>query len=324
MSIIIPDTSGELIAAVCDSIYYIRPSYNIEPIKTYIKSDQITAERALEAAVLLGYVVKKPDGSFVSVDDLLLIHTHSNIIGRRIILRYRLELFLPFQRFKERIYCGDSPLEAADKVKTIFNVVNDTYNLKEILTRWGIYSGAFTTDTLGDLQCASPDSLLPTYMTNIDLSLKNIEKARVFIQERLGEEYFNIIPTEIIDGLSSALVKCVTQYEPKSASAFAIGTSMEKFLAYVAANNSPTIDLTGANGLSQMGEILRSNSIITKKHIGLIHAIATLRNAADHGVDVEIGKSWQLSNKSILDFHMITLDAMKSIMDWTKHSSATL
>jgi len=79
----------------------------------------------------------------------------------------------------------------------------------------------------------------------------------------------------------------------------------------------PELDLTDATGINQMADALRSADVITSKHIGLIHAIGAVRNAAHHGVDNEINKVWSLGHNSLMDVALLTLDVVKSLMEWT-------
>src|SRR6266566_4671124 len=325
MSQKIPDASAELILAAAEAVYYLRPEFDIQKVATYIgTTSEATARSALDGARLLGFLADAQNETYQPDERILRLQTHADGLARRMLFRVRLEEFKPFRVFKERVLCGDSALESAKKVKLLEDIETEVTKVKDIFQQWGLYSQSFSQDQIGNLTCSSEEGLTPAYLLRVRASIAAAEQARVFIQLRIGEDSFRILPAEVLDSLSSSMVRCHSRHEPKSEIMFAMGTAMERFLSFIATRANPPADLTGTNGIVQMAESLRSLDVITRKHFGLIQAVGAVRNAADHGIDTEIGKSWSLTYESILDAGLIVLDAIKSIMSWTETETAVI
>jgi hypothetical protein len=325
MSQRIPDASAELILAAAEAVYYLRPDFDIQKIATYIgTTSEATARGALEGAKLLGFLIEAPNGTYLPEGRILHLQTHADGLARRMLFRVRLEEFRSFQVFKERVLCGDSALESAKKVKLLQDIETEVTKVKDIFQQWGLYGQSFSQDQIGNLVCSSEEGLTPAYLLKVRASIASAEQARVFMQARIGEDYFRQLPAEVVDSFSSAMVRCHARHEPKPEIMFAIGTSMEKFLSFIAAKASPAVDLLGTNGMVQMAERLRSRDVLTRKHFGLIQAVGAVRNAADHGVDTDIDKVWTLTYEAILDAGLIALDAVRSIMSWTETETAVI
>jgi hypothetical protein len=324
MPLTIPEISGELIITSAEAVFYIRPEYSMDSIIQYVQTSQENIEKSLEAGVLLGFLRTNDNDEYEVDEQILRLITHTDDLGRRLIFRMQLNNFRPFELFAERIFCGDSSLEAARKVKQIHDLTNNFVTLKGTLENWGLYSTCFTQDPIGKLVSASGHDATPQYLRNIQSSIENEEQARTFISTRLGEESFGSLPTEVVNLISSAIVKTQLRVDEKQEIAFSIGTAMEKVLSIIGNNNDPPIDLSGANGINQMADLLRSNDVITKKHVGLIQAVGAFRNAANHGIDNEIGKDWQLSYETIFDIILLLIDIINSLFNWTTRQVAII
>lgn len=321
----IPDASGETILAAAEAIYYTTPDFSISSVAEYMNTkDLAVAKEAIEAAALLGFVQERQKDFYFPIDDILRLETHADAQGRRTVFRIRLESLAPYKRFKERIYCGDSPLEAARRVGALGNIDTEPIKIKEIFQRLGLFAGSFTQDGIGNLVCSSGEQSIGAYLDAVKSSLISAESARTFIERRVGEEPFRFLPSEALDNLTSMLARCQAKHEPKSEMIFALGTAVEKFLRKIGDESNPPVDLTKTNGVTQMADELRKGNVITKKHYGLLQAIAAMRNAANHGIDNDIGKAWAFTHETISDVGLLTLDTIRSIFDWTNRQSAIL
>lgn len=324
MALRIPDASAEMILAAAEGVYYNRPNFDLRKVANYMRSTDQTAQEALAGAALLGFLRETNPNTYEPEIEILELETHSDNVGRRVLFRSRLEAFPPFRLFKERIFCGDSSLEAAEKVKLLASIENEFPKLKETFQQWGLYAKSFSQDAIGKLACSSEEGLVPAYLQSVDTSLVSIEQARVFLRRRLSEDIFQRLPIEAVDGLSSALARCRARHEDKREIVFAIGSAVEKVLSDIGTRATPPVDLSTARGLVQMSDRLRQADVITGKHVGLFQAIGALRNAADHAVDNEINMAWSLTYESVLDVGLLTIDTIRSLFEWTSRRSATI
>ncbi len=149
-SIRIPDASAEMIVASAEAVYYTRPSFDMTKVMTYLRAtQQKTAEEALKGAALIGLVTEKGDGTYEANNDVIRLEIHADDVSRKVVFRYLLEKFEPFRLFKERVFCGDSPLEAAEKVKLIADIETDSIKVKETFQQWGLYKNSFLQNPIG-------------------------------------------------------------------------------------------------------------------------------------------------------------------------------
>ena len=79
----------------------------------------------------------------------------------------------------------------------------------------------------------------------------------------------------------------------------------------IADDNS--ISLSGKSGIISKSEAL--SSILSKKHRGMINYIGQIRNAADHGADVdEDGKMWLISEETSYLYPLVVATIIKDIV----------
>ena len=73
-----------------------------------------------------------------------------------------------------------------------------------------------------------------------------------------------------------------------------VARAVESFLARLATRQG--VNLTGANGISQKLDKFRSGNHLPKKVVEAAKYLAHIRNAADHGVDIDpdVGSVWQI------------------------------
>ena len=72
------------------------------------------------------------------------------------------------------------------------------------------------------------------------------------------------------------------------------------------------ISLVGKTGIGSKADAL--NSVLSKKHRGMIQYINQIRNAADHGADAnEEGRIWDISDETAQFYPLIISGLIKDI-----------
>ena len=116
--------------------------------------------------------------------------------------------------------------------------------------------------------------------------------------------------------LASALLKAKTT-NPADAIGEA-ANAVESFLARLAGRLG--VDLSGASGISQKAERFRIGDYLPKKLTELSKYLAQVRNAADHGVDVDpdVGAVWHIQDSTAIEFVFVSCSFITTIVSRVK------
>jgi len=103
---------------------------------------------------------------------------------------------------------------------------------------------------------------------------------------------------EVIEPLANALIKAA---EPDARGAVVrAGNGVESFL--VGAAVGPGINLTAATGINSKLVRFSNAGALPTKILSVGHYLGHLRNAADHGVDPDVGAAWVIRDATGVEF----------------------
>jgi hypothetical protein len=137
-----------------------------------------------------------------------------------------------------------------------------------------------------------------------------IEKRQPF---RLGEEAVNWIDgPNVLDNLVTAYqCAAVAEQDPRAPIVHG-GNAIESFLSQLAAHH--TVNVATANGINAKADRLASASHLLSKHKFMVKYLGHVRNAADHGVDSEIGTQWDVSPKTAVEYVHVAQSVITAIV----------
>jgi len=141
-----------------------------------------------------------------------------------------------------------------------------------------------------------------------------------FLRDRMGAEAYSYIQDEdddIVTHLRGALARVVAD-ELDEAAVLQLANACENFLIKLANEAVPAVDLTGASGIITKAERLKTASVIAQKQMGYMTFIGQLRNAADHGIDSDIGLDWAITPAAVKLGVTSLIAAVRSVVSLTE------
>jgi hypothetical protein len=255
------------------------------------------AEAALHLAVDLGLLVQH-GGNFQTVGPLCRFLVTPNPAQRAAVIRVALESYEPFIVFRQRLEATDDASLAAQQTKHLLDLDKHREQVKETLVSLGTYSDALVTERGG--RVAPQPASAPNAIQVLGLSAGDHAAAQGLIRTQIGVEAARTVShTEVIAPLASALIKA-NNGDARGAVVEA-GNAVESYLAALAAT-PPAVALTGATGINSKLEKFHQARRLPGKLVFVGKHLGHVRNAADHGVDAEIGTSWSSRSATGLEY----------------------
>lgn len=309
MSYDIVFSPAEYIVSVVDAILAKPSNCTKDYISDFADISIAQTESALFMAQQLGLIVINSDGTYGSDSFLArLIVSSRNDDHKAAIMRLVIEQYEPYIKFKMR-YLFTGSLELASKqIKAMFSMSSTYKDIKSTFIDIGTYSRALINDGASTYKLNQDDV---SYIEILELALKFKANDDNALYNQLGETLCDYLDTEqVFNPLSDAYSKIQNFSADKKSIILYAGNAFESFLQQIADENS--ISLVGKNGISKKADALQS--VLSKKHRGMINYISQIRNAADHGADAnEGGKVWDISDETAQFYPLIISSLIRDI-----------
>lgn len=305
-------TTAEDIVGVVDAILAKPEDCTKEYICEFADISMNQTENALLMAQELSLISLKSDGTYISNSFLArLIISSRNDTHKAAIMRLALEQYEPYIRFKLR-HGFTGSLEAASKqVRVMYSMTSTHRDIKNTIINIGTYSRSLINDGANSYKFNHDDV---KYIEILELALKFKANDDNALAIHLGETVCSYISKEnVFNPLSEAYSKMQNIANDKRTVILYAGNAFESFLQQIAEDNN--ISLQGKNGISAKANAL--TSVLSKKHRGMIQYVIQIRNAADHGADVdENGQVWDISEDTANFFPFIVANLIKDIVNY--------
>ena len=132
-----------------------------------------------------------------------------------------------------------------------------------------------------------------SYLLVLDQVIQDRETAVIAVQRRLGDVAATwISPQDVLDHLVTAYQRLAQAEMDSRAPIVHAANAVESFLAQLAAVRG--VNVANAPGLNAKVEALANGHHLTTKHKFILKYLGHVRNAADHGIDAEIGHQWNV------------------------------
>lgn len=280
-------------------------------ISEFADISEIQAENALIMAEQFG---------LVNHDTTTMLYDSSSFLARLIvssrddnhkaaIMRLILEQYEPYVTFKARYSFSDSIDLASKQVKIMYSLPCSYKDIRNEIINIGTYSKAIINDGANSYKLNQDDV---SYIEILELGLKFKATDDNALRQQLGTEVCNYIEKiKVFDPLSDAYSKIQNVTTDPKAPIIYASNAFESFLQQIA--DKHLISLIGKNGIGQKSAALAT--VLSKKHRGMIDYINQVRNAVDHGADIdEGGKVWALSEDTAQLYPMIVSSVIKDIV----------
>ena len=304
-------TTAEDIVAVVDAVVAKDVGVDVSFVSEFsgiATLDQ--AQKALNMAKELGLVSEDSSNHTYSESSFLATKLVTAISDgmKAVYMRMIIEQYEPYRKFKERYEYTASIEMACRQIKILYSMQTNERDIKNTLISIATYANALISKGAG-LYSFTEESQASCLL---EISLKECALTDATLRNFLGESIYNVIDNRnVFTPLAEAVLKTkADNMDTRSVVVYA-ANAFESFLDGYA--HSKGISLVGKNGIIQKKDALSQS--LSKKHRGMIDYIGQIRNAADHGGDVdENGQMWNVSKETASVYPIIVARIIKSIL----------
>jgi hypothetical protein len=283
--------TAELVVAAIDSVQAYKKATSAQ-VANFCDISAAQAAEATLLAVDLKLLGTDAAGAFVPSPPLAAFAAAPGDRQRSAMLRIALESYDPFLRFRERLVSTDSVDLAAAQTKQLLDLTSHREEVKDTLLSLGTYTNAFKAK--GGGRYAVDDNDLSLDMQALAQACAELAEAEKWIIQQIGNAADSASRNDVILPLARSVLKA-NAGESRNAIGEA-GNAVESFLAELAARMN--VNLQGAAGINQKLDKFRSGNHLPKKVVEAAKYLGQVRNAADHGIDVEVNAQWVISQQT--------------------------
>jgi hypothetical protein len=302
-------STAEQVVQIVDAVH-VKGSTDVAFLEKFcdLSSEQVT--NAIGLAADLG-LIRKSGNEWVAANILASFFSTPIEAQKAAALRIVLETYDPFLKFREQLSATNSADVAAQHTKTLLDLQAHREEIKDTLISLGTYTGAISSQ--GGGRYASSHEPLANELKELASACGDLVSAEASIRRQIGNRENQVHREEVLLPLSRALLKAKNKH-PSDAVVEA-ANAFESFLARLAGRMG--IDLTGANGINQKLDKFRPGNHLPKKIVESGKYLGHIRNAADHGVDVdpEVEAVWHIQDWSGIIYVYVTCSMIAACLE---------
>jgi hypothetical protein len=227
---------------------------------------------------------------------------------RPAIFRFLLEQFPPYSAYKERIRKLGNADQAARQVKALLNLGAHRTDIAATLNNFGTYAGSLTYGA-GAQIALKEDSKIDYLSVAVEI-IGERESAKIYVLRRLGDQANAFIDEHaVLDPLITAYQQAANVAHDPRAPIVNAANAVESFLVQLA--NKHHVNVATAAGINaKVDRLTAPPPRLSGKHKNIFKYLGHVRNAADHGVDPEIGMMWTISESTAVEYVHVAMSAI--------------
>jgi hypothetical protein len=302
-------STAELVMQVTEAIQSNGKADSIF-VQNFCDLSATQAKNALELATDLG-LLQYDNGNYISANSLVSFVATPDESRKAALLRVVLESYEPFIIFRNRLNATNNADTAAQQTKATLDLGAHREEIKDTLISLGTYTNALSSQGGGRYKLESYE--LDNQLRALADAANDLAASEVIIREQIGTRADQLDRREVIIPLSNALLNASASRVNEAVTDSA--RAIESFLARL--SDRLGVDLTGANGINQKLEKFRSGNHLPKKIVEAAKYLGQIRNAADHGVDVdpEVGNVWEIQKSTGLQYVFVACSFITSVLE---------
>jgi hypothetical protein len=214
------------------------------------------------------------------------------------VFRIVLESYEPFIIFRDRLTATNSADAAALQTKVKLDLDAHREEIKDTLISLGTFASALR--ALGAGRYMREDDNIGSHLLELAKACGDVAAGEARIRIELGDAADIVSRSDVLVPLSSALLKAAAGKSEEAVTEG--GKAVESFLVELAARLG--VILTGASGIGQKLDKFRTNNELPKKIVEAAKYLAHVRNAADHGrdIDPDVNAVWKIQKSTALQY----------------------
>jgi len=246
------------------------------------------ASAAMELAVDLG-LLRKAGKNFEAASPLCRFFATSDQMGKAAALRLILEAYEPFVFFQQSLARTPQASTAAQQTQVFFELSEHREEIKETLVSLGTYSQAI--ESAGGGQYGVKTTQFGDSLARLAAACADVAGAETAIRNLVGPDVENVSDrVSVIVPLADALL--AARDGDGRAAVLNAGNAVESYLEALAGRAG--VNVGSAPGINAKLDRFDQAGALPKKLIFIGKYLGHARNAADHGVDPEVGGAWSI------------------------------
>lgn len=300
-------TAEQVLRAV-EAVVAFRNSSTVQSVAEFADLTIPLATSALELGADLGLLSGSSQQYSISSPLCRLARTPHDK-ERAAILRIVLELYEPFQVFREELEATGDASEAARRTKQILDLTAHREEIKDTLLSLATFSGALVAGHGGRY---SRDSIkISELVSELNQGCEELSAGIQHVRNELGHDAANAVShDDVITPLATGL-RLALAGSPREAVMHA-GNAIDSFLDEV--GKTEHVSLHGKHGINSKIEELNKQNKMPKKLLNVGKYLGHVRNGADHGVDAEVGQAWDISRATGINFVNVAMSFVRSVI----------
>lgn len=303
-------STAELTIQVAEAVRALGNA-TVGSIEEFCDLPQEQARNALELALELG-LIQKSDETYAQASCLLNFISSPDESRKAAILRVVLESFSPFVNFRERLRATGSADTAAQQTKAALAIDAHREDIKETLISLGTYANALRSEGGGRYSPVEGEAE-EDHLQILAEAAADQAAAENAIRDSIGTRAESVNREEVITPLGIALLRA--QNEESREAVTEAARAVESFLVRLAQRVG--VNLDGATGMNQFLGKFRTGNHLPKKLVESARYLGQIRNAADHGVDVDpdVGDIWHIQQSTGLLYVFVACSFMAAALE---------
>ncbi len=303
-------TTAENVISATDAVLAYPGGCGEANAAEFMETPVDSARYALQMAAQLGLVEQDAAGLYRSRAPLAVYLVTAESQQKAAVMRLVIENYEPYRIFKHRLALAGNGATAAMQVKVVCHLNHHRDEIRDTLVSLGTYSQSLISKGAGIFEAVGSDTLHADFLCEIASVAADRAKTESQVREHLGEETYEWIEKdEVFDPLVTAH-QLLNQMLDHRGPVVHAGNAVESFLIQIGAHHG--VNLNNATGINAKVDTLGTK--ILKKHKHMLKYLGHVRNASDHGIDLEIGCSWNISSESATEYVHLAMSTIRSVV----------
>jgi hypothetical protein len=236
----------------------------------------------------------------------------ASIEQRHTLLQTYLERYEPFTAFLSFVIKGYTADEAAERVDILYDLGIASEKIKKQFVTLGKYTGLVEEDEDEIAVYADEDPLSEEYITQLRDASSSSINARVFLEDRIGEEIIAYMDHETVEDLIEALL--IFRESPRN-SIQSASRAVEDFQRELVSDYGDGDGYSSATGIGKLAmAIHREEDWSFKRHLHGGNYLGGMRNpSGGHGKNTETLERWEIHEEVALGYILAAMHYIRSV-----------
>jgi hypothetical protein len=280
--------TAEQVIAVVEAVVFNRKPSDLAFIAQFVDITEQQATAALRLAEDLGFL-SRAGANYKELSPLCRFVATPNQMQKASVLRIVLESYDPFVVFRERLAATGNAATAAQQTKAALSLAPARDEVKDTLIDLGTYSHALLPE--GGGRYRNEGEPTANRLQELLQACNDAAAAERRIRTQLGAHAAAVVSyQDVIVPLTDALLRSLGG--DARGAVVAAGNAVESYLTGL--GGRVAVPLAGANGINAKLDELRRGTQMPQKLLNMGKYLGHIRNAADHGIDADVGAAWEI------------------------------